>query len=110
PAGWSGSAAGTAEARLAEQLQKRLDDAWIVDAAVAAALDLVQRGVARQRVAVGAPGGQRVVRVGDDDDARTQRDGVTAQLLGVTGAVEQLVAGADDRQHALALIAHGPEQ
>src|SRR3990172_10905220 len=40
----------------------------------------------------------RLVRVGDGDDARAQRDVLAAQPIWVAGAVELLVVVADDRR------------
>src|SRR5262245_723578 len=55
-----------------QELEGDLDHARVVDPARAGAADLVQGGVARERVTVRAPGRQRVVGVGDDDDPGTQ--------------------------------------
>src|SRR5262249_44655541 len=105
------SAGGAASRRRSiEDLERDLDHAGVVVSTGAAAADLVESGIARERVTVGAPGRQRVVGVGDDDDPGAQRDRVAPQTFGVARAVQELVARPDDRQHALALVAHRAQQ
>jgi hypothetical protein len=57
---------------------------------------LCDRGLARQRRAVGPRGRHRVVRIRDGDDPGGERDRLADQAVGVAGAVDALVGGAHD--------------
>ena len=65
-----------------------------------AAAQLVERLRVRQRRAVGAVGDHGVVGVADGDDAGAERDVVAGEAVGVAGAVEALVRGADERRRS----------
>ncbi len=65
---------------------------------------LGDRDRARERVAVGAIRGHRVVRVAAEDDPRLDRDLVAGEPVGIATPVEALVRAADD----LADVAHEP--
>ena len=72
--------------------------------------DLGQRVLAAHRLAVGAVGGHRVVRVAAEDDPRGERDLLAGEAVRVAPAVPALVAGADDLADARHQAADAVEQ
>ena len=48
-------------------------------------------------------------RVADEDDARLERDRLGGEPVGIPGAVEVLVAVADDRPHVLEALDRGDD-
>ena len=62
-----------------------------IELRVGAALDLGDRDLVRERAAVGAVAGHRVVGVGDRDDARHERDVVALRAERIAAAVPALV-------------------
>ena len=63
-------------------------------------LELCDRGLARDRVVIGAVARHRVERVADRDDPRSERDRLAGEAVGIPGAVDALVRRADERGDA----------
>src|SRR6185503_20726648 len=81
---------------LGEQMLERANDPR-VELCAFVALELLERALVTDCLAVDTVRSHRLVRIGDDDDPRADRDLFALQALGVAGAIEVLVVVQNDR-------------